>query len=138
MELDLVDHRHAFQVHRRRPHVPSNEHKVAGAADDRVVRRLDVVGAAHDRDGALQASDPESDLCERHASQAVEAGGYGSPLGDACDSRRRVRRDRHAVVEDEDGAEGGGGLADAGAGHAVDDDVAGLVYGLLLEKGEVE
>ncbi|KAJ0966752.1 hypothetical protein J5N97_023669 [Dioscorea zingiberensis] len=116
-----------------------NEHEFPGASNDRVVRRLNIVSASDDGNRTLAAPlDIERDLSEGYTPEAVEARSYRRSFSDASDTRVRVSFGGQLVVEDDYGAEGGGALTKCSAGDPVDDDVAGLVDGLVLVEGEVQ
>lgn len=138
VKLHLVRHRRSPQVHRRRSDVAHRVREIASATNHRVVGWLGVVRSPEDGHGAPVAAAVDRDLGQRQAPQPVEAGRDGGPLRHADHPGGPVGVHRQVVAEDVDGTEGRGGLADARAGYAVDDDVAGLVDGLMLVQGEAE
>ena len=138
VKLHLERDRRSPQVHRRRPDVADGVREVTCAADHRAVGRPGVVRAPEDGHGSPAAAVVERDLAQRQAPQPVEAGRHGGPLHHAGHPGRPLGAHCLVVVDDVDVSDGRGGLADAGAGDAGDDHVAGLVDGLLLVQGEAE
>lgn len=80
MELQLVNHRDADKIHRRRCHIALYKQEVPGPSHDRVVRRFNIMSPTNDREGTGMVPQTQADLGYANALQAVKARGYGGSL----------------------------------------------------------
>ena len=80
MKLQLVNHRDAHKIHRRRRHIAMYKQEVPCPSDDRVVRGFNIMSPTNDGEGTSMVPQTQGDLGYANALQAVKARGYGGSL----------------------------------------------------------
>lgn len=73
MKLQLVNHRDADEIHRRRRHVALHEQEIPGPSDDRMIRRFNIMRPTNDRERTRMVPQTQANLGYANASQTIEA-----------------------------------------------------------------